>query len=370
MNRCKKLSRRCLGIMFILYIGIMIALNIITPDRVFSDSENRNLEQRPKFTFDKLIHGKFTKDYEKYVADQFTMRDFFIGVKSDVERVTGKKENNGVYIGSDGYLMQKFNMPEEKKIKEKMNGINSFSASIPKTNKYFMLVPGSVEILSGKLPSFAPCDDERLYLDKVKGYLDKDINFVDVYDTLNCKKDEYIFYKTDHHWTSKGAYYAYNKLCTDMNIKPHDESYFDIKKVTDEFYGSLYSKGGFRHINPDSIELYIPKADEECKVDYVDENRTLNSIYDMDCLNKKDKYTVFLGGNHSLVKITSNASNKKKLLVVKDSYANSFIPFLTGHYSEIYVVDLRYYNEDLKDLVNKNKINDILFLYSAGNFIQ
>ncbi|HAZ37420.1 MAG TPA: hypothetical protein DCY71_06170, partial [Clostridiaceae bacterium] len=106
--------------MFILYIGIMIALNIITPDRVFSDSENRNLEQRPKFTFDKLIHGKFTKDYEKYVADQFTMRDFFIGVKSDVERATGKKENNGVYIGSDGYLMQKFNMPEEKKIKEKM----------------------------------------------------------------------------------------------------------------------------------------------------------------------------------------------------------------------------------------------------------
>jgi hypothetical protein len=155
-----------------------------------------------------------------------------------------------------------------------------------------------------------------------------------------------------------------------MNIKPHDESYFDVKKVTDEFYGSLYSKGGFRHINPDSIELYIPKADEECKVDYVDENRTSNSIYDMDCLNKKDKYTVFLGGNHSLVKITSNAPNKKKLLVVKDSYANSFIPFLTGHYSEIYVVDLRYYNEDLKDLVNKNKINDILFLYSAGNFIQ
>jgi Lysophospholipase L1 and related esterases len=204
----------------------------------------------------------------------------------------------------------------------------------------------------------------------VRNSIDKSIEFVDIYDVLNSKKNEYIFYKTDHHWTTKTAFRAYEKLGADMGFIPHEENYFNIKKVTDSFYGSLYSKGGFRNINPDSIELYIPKKNEVNKVEYVDEHKFSDSIYNMEDLNKKDKYAVFFDGNHGLIKISTNVSNGKKLLVVKDSYANCLIPFLTGHYSEIYVVDPRYYSDDLKELIKINSIKNMLILYNVNTFFE
>ena len=241
---------------------------------------------------------------------------------------------------------------------------------MPNVDAFFILVPNSVKVLEDKLPPYAPAADELIYINKVKESLDDNINFVDIYDTLYANKDEYIYYKTDHHWTTKGAYLAYEKLMENMGIEPHGEDYFHIKKVTDSFYGSLYSKSGFRNIDPDSIELYIPKKEEVSKVEFVEEGKVSDSIYDMENLDKKDKYTVFLGGNHPLIKINTNINNGKKLLIIKDSYANSFIPFLTGHFSEIYVVDPRYYDKDLKILVDDNKIDNLLIMYNVKTFLN
>lgn len=359
-----------MGMLLILYIGTIGAINMITPKRVFSESENRKLEQMPELSLNQLFEGRFTLNYEKYISDQFALRDFWIGVKSDAERLIKKNESNGVFLGKDGYLIQGFNKPDDKISRERIAAINSFSASTPGLNKYFMVIPNPVKILEDKLPAYAPVDDELEYVNKIKDSVDKNIKFVNVYDTLYSKKDEYIFYRTDHHWTTDGAYYAYEKLAQEMGFNPHDKSYFDINKVTDSFYGSLYSKGGFRHIKPDDIKLYMPKVEEVCQVDYIGENKTSNSLYNMDNLNNKDKYTVFLDGNHSLIKISTNTSNNKKLLVFKDSYANSLIPFLTGHYSEIYVVDLRYCDEDISKLTKDNNIKDMLVLYNVNTFFE
>lgn len=359
-----------MALSLLLYMGIMILFNIIIPNKTFSESENRPLEQKPKFSFQSLVNGKFISNFEKYISDQFPFRDFWIGVKSESERTLGKKENNEVYLGEDNYLIQKFKKPKNDDLKSRVEAINSFALSNPHMNKYFMLVPNSIKILENKLPSYAPNADQLLYIDKIKRGLSKDIKFIDVYDTLSSKKDEYIFYKTDHHWTSKGTYYAYEKIGTYMGFTPHNNNYFNVKKVTDSFYGSLYSKSGFRHLTPDDIEIYLPQENAVQSVYYSDTNKKLNSIYSMDNLNKKDKYTIFFDGNHPLVKINTTVKNNKKLLVIKDSYANCFVPFLIGHYSEIYMVDLRYYSEDINTLIKANNINDSLILYNVNTFFE
>ncbi|WP_027624404.1 DHHW family protein [Clostridium lundense] len=370
MNRYDNIYKYIMALLLLLYIGIMIFFSIITPDKTFSQSENRPLEQKPKFSLHSLVKGKFISNFEKYIADQFPFRDFWIGVKSEGERTLGKKENNEVYLGKDNYLIQKFKKPENDSLNNRVKAINSFDLSNPHMNKYFMLVPNSIKILENKLPSYAPNTDQLAYIDKIKKGLNKNIKFIDIYNTLYSKKNEYIFYKTDHHWTSKGAYYSYEKTGEYMGFVPHNNNYFNVKKVTDSFYGSLYSKSGFRHLTPDSIEIYLPKENDVQSVYYSDTNKKFNSIYFMDNLDKKDKYTIFLNGNHPLVKINTNVKNNKKLLVIKDSYANCFIPFLMGHYSEIYMVDLRYYNEDINTLIKDNNIDNSLILYNVNTFFE
>ncbi|MEW9097035.1 MAG: DHHW family protein [Clostridiaceae bacterium] len=370
MKNLDKLYKNILALLLLGYLIIIFAVNVIIPQRKFSESENRVLQEKPRFSLDKLLKGKYTSDYEKYVADQFPIRDFWIGVKSSTERVMGKKDNNGVYLGKDGYLFQIFNKPEEKDFKTKIENINSFSSQNKEINKYFMLVPNSIEILEDKLPMFASPEDQKLYIDKVQNSLDKSINFVDVYSPLKDKKNEYIYYKTDHHWTTKGAYYAYEALASAMNFTPKEEEDFNITKVSEDFYGSMYSKSGFRGLEPDSINLYLPKNKQNLIVSYSDKDKNSSSIYTMDNLNKKDKYTVFLDGNHPVVKISTEVKNDKKLLIIKDSYANSFVPFLLDHFNEIYMVDLRFYNENLNDLINKNNIDNLLILYNVNTFFE
>lgn len=355
-----------LGVLMGGFVLTIVGLNLVSPNKVFSETENRALEQKPTFTLDNLFQGRFTKDYEKYIEDQFVFRDMWIGVKTDSERAMLKNESNDVFLGKNNYLIQSFIKPSAEDFQTKIDAINQIAAQASNTNKYFMLVPTKVEILKDLLPLYAPTDSEKEYIAKTKASLDKSIDFIDVSDTLNTKQNQTIYYKTDHHWTSLGAYYAYTKLSHDMGFTAHDENYFNIKTVTDSFYGSLSSKSGYQNLKSDSIELYIPKNDENIKVDFVDQNKITNSLYDMNSLQTKDKYNVFFGGNYGLVKVTANTLGGKKLLIVKDSYANSLIPFLTGHYSEIFMVDPRYYQDDLSKLVKDNGINDLLILYNVN----
>lgn len=352
----------------LVFAGAIAVANFLTPDKPFSESENRVLESRPSFTLRSLLSGKFMSDYESYIADQFVFRDLWIGLKTDTDRLAGKRDSNGVYLGQDHYLFQHFAPPTETEEADRLEAIRSFHRAAPGLRKYMMLVPTAAALLRDKLPPFAPAGDEQAVLDRVREALQPEIYFVDAYAALEAGQVESVFYRTDHHWTTRGAYYAYRALCQQMGITPKDEEAFQIRQATDAFYGSLYSKSGFRHLPPDRIDLYVSKEPNDIRVTYTDERRTAHSLYAPEHLDKKDKYAVFLGGNHALLRITTARPGGKKLLIVKDSYANSLIPFLTEHFSELDVVDLRYYDEPLAKLVQDRQYDDMLFLYQIQTF--
>ncbi|XRD23355.1 DHHW family protein [Lysinibacillus fusiformis] len=353
-----------------LFIGGMFCINVFTPNRTYSDSENRMLEQFPQFTIQNLFDKKFTPTYEKYISDQFLYRDFWISLKSNIDRTIGKKEFNGVYLGKNDILLQKFTRPEKQDMTSKINAINTFQLANPAVKTHVMLVPTAISMLKDTLPKYISSEDELFSINQVRKSLNTDINFIDVYPLLSSKRQEELYYKTDHHWTTKGAFYAYLELSKSLNFNPNKKESFTINKITHHFYGSLYSKTGFSHIKPDSIELYEPKEAINYKVAYMDEGVTSNSVYEMENIKKKDKYSVFFNGNHPLVKMTTKNTNGKKLLVIKDSYANALLPFLLSHYSEIHVMDLRYYNEDVALYLQNNNIHEMLLLYNAITFFE
>lgn len=369
MNRYDYRCRVLLAVLLPLFIGGIAVINAATPDRTLSESENRILEQLPTFSMRSLLSGTFTSDYETYVSDQFAFRDRWIGLKTDTDRAMGKRDSNGIYLGKDGSLFQSFTPPSEETVESNIAALHSFDDATPGVRKYAMLAPTAIALYEDRLPAFAPSGNEMAYADRVRQALPT-IHFVDLYPVLYAMRDQSIYYKTDHHWTTKGAFAAYRELCKRMGVVPKSEGDFQIRRVTTAFYGTLSSKSGYKRIQPDSIELYMPKNEAEYTVTYVNEGRSTQSLYAPEHLERKDKYAVFLGGNHPLVRITTNNREGTKLLIVKDSYANSLIPFLTEHFSEIYVVDLRYYDEDLTNLIREHDIQEMVLLYNVHTFFE
>lgn len=361
---------KILALLFLAFIFGVVILNTITKDKQFSESENRMLAKKPKFTIEKLLEGRFSTKYEKYKIDQFIGRDFFINVKSHIDKILGKNENNGVYICDDGYLMEDFKRPDEKYLNENIKAINDFSKKHDKINQYMLIAPNAISILDDKLPKFAPIINQKKYLDDLNKSLNNKINFVDGYKALNNHKSEYIYYKTDHHWTTLGAYYGFLESAKSMKLDVKGNNY-NIEPVTNDFHGTLYSKSGFASKDSDIVNVYLPKSKEdEVVVNYVEEKKKSPSIYDSKKLQGKDKYEVFLGGNHPLLKINTTSKSEKKLILIKDSYANSFVQFLTPYFSEIVMVDPRYFYEDIEKLIDKEKITDMLYLYNANTFFS
>lgn len=205
-------------------------------------------------------------------------------------------------------------------------------------------------------------------LDMIKNNV-KNAIFIDLREQFLKHKEEYIYYKTDHHWTSLGSYYAYEEWCKYNNINTDIRDYAR-ETVTTEFKGSLYSKVLNKNVEEDQIEIFKPKEKINYEVSYNFNKNTNSSIYDFEKLKTKDKYQVFLGGNYPELKIKTSNKNGKNLLLIKDSYANSFMQFLINDYENICVVDMRYFKEDLKKYMVENEINEVLILYNVANFIE
>lgn len=367
MVHVNKISDKIITIVFMLFLIIINILNIIIPDRYFSQVENRILAQVPKFSLNNMISGRFTNKFEEYITDQFPLRDFWVSVKSDVERFTLKTFNNGIYFGEDGYLLEDYKRTNEQLLSN-INSINTFSKAMPNIKTYFLLAPNSVKIYEDKLPLFASPYNQSKTLEKVEAQLNANVNFINVYAEMVNKKNEYIYFKTDHHWTMRGAYYAYKELCNKLNLKAYSINDFNSIIIDKSFYGTFYSKASNRHILPDSIEIFTPKIKNKYKIEYIDTGKSSDSFYEYSHLNKKDKYSIFLDGNHALTTITTNIKNEKRLVIFKDSYAHSLIPFLANHYEEIHIIDLRYYKLNIYDYIKQNNINEALFLYNISSF--
>ena len=358
---------------FALLWSVLIICNLATPEKRFSENENRFLAEFPKYSNEKLMNGEFMNRLDEYINDQFVFRDHWISIKTMAERAMLKTDINSVYFAKDGYLIEKHDksdVSEEQAEKNKerlIEFVKKYVEKLGEDHVNVMLVPTASEILKDKLPPFATGYDQDAYINEVIEALPEG-TFIDIRNNFNQHKDEYIYYRTDHHWTALGAFYAYEQWATEAGFTPLNQEQFNIILGSDQFYGTLHSKVNV-NVKPDEIYLYKIKKDTDYQLLYNLTDQT-DTLYDLSKLEGKDKYSVYMGGNNALVDIKTNNKNGRRLLVIKDSYAHSFVPFAVNHYEETFMIDFRYFNVGVEQFAEENKITDVLILYNTMNFVQ
>lgn len=370
-DRQRKVQEKLVGIIFILTLFLFLIINVIVPDREKSVQENRMLVTKPKFRLSSLISGDYDEKFEAYMDDQFVGRDMWRKLKVTVDRIGGSRLENGVYIGTNGQLLEQIEVADENHLAANIKAIKSFSESQSKIPVRMMLVPDAANVLNHSLPALAKPEDQTQMFSMVRKDLGDSVEWIDVSTELNKHKTEKIYYKTDHHWTTLGAFYAFQAAAPSLGIEGDLSGKYVSYAVSDSFNGMLASKSGVNLGEKEQIDIYVPtEEDTDLIVDYVDEGKRSTSLYDSSKLKEKDQYTVFLGGNSSLLDIRTVSTSTKRLLLVKDSFANSFIPFLTPYYREIVVVDPRYYSGTINDLMDSYRISEVLFIYSGNTFFK
>lgn len=370
-DRQRKVQEQLVGIIFILILFLFLIINIIVPNKEKSVQENRMLATKPKFRLSSLISGDYDEKFEAYMDDQFVGRDMWRKLKVTVDRICGSRLENGVYIGRNGQLLEQIEVADENHLAANIKAIKSFSERQKKIPVRMMLVPDAANVLNHSLPALAKPEDQTQMFSMVRKDLGDSVEWIDVSTELNKHKTEKIYYKTDHHWTTLGAFYAFQAAAPSLGIEGDLSGKYVSHAVSNSFNGMLASKSGVNLGEKEQIDIYVPtEEDTDLIIDYVDEGKRSTSLYDSSKLKEKDQYTVFLGGNSSLLDIRTVSTSTKRLLLVKDSFANSFIPFLTPYYREIVVVDPRYYSGTINDLMDSYRISEVLFLYSGNTFFK
>lgn len=371
METNRHYSKSIVIVLLILVFGFT-AITFVTPEKTFSDNENRVLATMPEFSVDKLFSGEFMKDYEEYITDQFFMRDQWIQLKTIAEMVLNKQDINGVYISKDGYLIERHEDSEidfemlEKSLDRLVQFTEKFAKRLGADHVKVMLVPTASEILTDKLPPFATGFDQNGMLDELFARLPEG-TALDVRETLKAHADEYIFYKTDHHWTTLGAFYAYQDFCKAMGFDVPSLENVEQTVVSEDFLGTVHSKLNL-NISKDSMSVIkLPNTPDKVKVT-VDLMETFNTMYMDEYLSMKDKYSYYLDGNHGLTEIYSNSEGEGTLLIIKDSFSHCFAPMTVGNYEKVYLVDFRYFNMPISQFIQQNRVTDILVLYNAVTF--
>ena len=344
----------------------------------------------PKFSVDELASGKFVDKINKYYADRFPARGLFVGSKTLFE-------NRETLIAKEGYLISRFDIYSEKSISEKSSDelggnltfaenmaniqnncgyINDFFGTVrdghPGINTTFACPPRKVDALTDKLPAFFPVERHEKYFRELEAHIDPDI-YCELPGVMRLHSGEYIYYRTDHHWTTLGAYYAYAALGEKMGYTPLPKDGFAIETASESFYGVMWSRAGASWIKPDTIEYYrLPNEDDtyETAIHTAADPIVLRGFYDRGKLETGDKYASFLGGINSHISIASTAAlgdgGRRKLLMISDSFGQSLAPFLARHY-DVEIIDTRFFNRHIYAFVAEYGITDILILVNMEN---
>ena len=335
----------------------MFLFSVFMPKQSYSENENKYLATLPEFSLKSFWNGSFESKYATFLSDQFPWRNTWISVKSAAESLLLKTENNGIVYGKDGYLLPKFQSYDEEIYWDNLKSIQSFNEAA-ETTVHILVVPSAYTVLTEYVPKDLPVVDERSTLAEGLPLL-SGCDIVDVWDVLQASQNDYVYYRTDHHWTTYGAYLAYSTYCGHAGLTPKNYDFKDAPTVTG-FLGTSYSKCKKSGITADTIS-YFP-VDAVLKFD----GSTYDSLYDFTKISTRDKYAMFLYGNHAQSSVESGSREKKSLLIIKDSYADSMIPFLSNHYATIDCIDPRYYLGSIQELCNKD-YDDILILLGFEN---
>nr|WP_326185761.1 DHHW family protein [uncultured Oscillibacter sp.] len=358
-----KAYSRFLTAFFCVFLGGLLAWHILLPDREKSEAENRALAQPPAFSWESLKDGSYTGAVEEYFADQFPLRDSWTGLKARTEQLIGKSEFNGVYLCGDT-LISKVEAPDMELVDKNLSYVRRL-AEKTEARVTLGLIPSAAEVWRDKLPAGAESWDQTALLAE---------SGIDFEAALSAHAGEAIFYRTDHHWTTLGAYYGYTAVMEALGrggeILGPDAFERRVYPLSDQFQGTLYSQSGVHWLTPDTMEFWVEEAGLSV-TSWRSGKPEEASLYEMSCLNSKDKYSAFLGGNQPLCVIKNeNLPDGGKLLLIRDSYSDALAPFLALHFSEVHLLDLRYYRAPAAQYAAENGIDDVCVLYSVQNFIS
>ena len=363
----------CLCVLFLALIAVFTALHWLLPDRELSETENRTLTQFPKITAEALTEGTFAADIADYMADQFPARDFFITVKSAWEKILCRGESNGVFFAREDHLITRADLPDTDNLRSNVHSLAVFADYCEKQG-----IPVSAAITGRNadvLDHLLPADYGSYYSDRLWQSF-TDLTADAAYPVLNLRdplraraaQGEYVYYRTDHHWTTLGAYYGYAAIMEQIGVQPYPLADFDRRTVSLSFLGTTWSTAGAAWINGDEMEFFRFAGDTDFTTAITDDGTSFAGFYDESYLTKKDKYSAFIGGNHALVTVTQNdpRAERETLLLVKDSFAHSAVPFLARHY-DLVIVDLRYYKMRPANLLTEYGIDRVLYLMNIDS---
>lgn len=366
-----KIGKYIPAVVFLIFIYGMALWFLFSPKTDYSSSEKRYLQKFPDANVEKVLSGDFGSEFETFFADQFPQRNTWVGINAYTTLAEGNNGASGVYNCKNGYLINK-PVSAENNLDKNIGAVADFAKSIDAPTTV-MLVPSTGYIADDVLPKFHDKYNDDEDISRISSTLSKDkIGFVDLREHFKSeyKNGSQLYYKTDHHWTTKGAYTGYQELCKALGVTPIDDS--TLKKDSyPDFYGTTYSSSGFWLTPPDNIEIWSNPNNSSknisVKITEGANIKTSGSMYFTDHLKEDDKYPVFIDGNHALTEITNTNAKNGTILLIKDSFSHSLAPFLAENYSKVVLVDLRYYKESVSDLVTTYNPEQVVVLYGIDN---
>ncbi len=367
----KTIFRFVPALIFIAFIFGMAIWFIFAQKSEYSSSEKRYLQQFPETSVESIADGKFGEEFESFFADQFPERNFWVGLNAYYTLFTGNNGANGVYNCDNGYLINK-PVSSENNLKKNYGAIVDFKNSIdvPVT---VMFAPSTGYIADDVLPTVHDSYNDDTYFENAENTFSQNgISFVDLRQAFKkaYSNGTQLYYKTDHHWTTAGAYTAYQQLCGSLGVECSQKENFEVESYND-FYGTTYSTSGFWLTKPDTVEVWNNKSNtsDNIKVKITEGQKTeeYSSMFFYEHIEKDDKYPVFLDGNHALTEITNSNAQGGTVVVVKDSFSHSLAPFLAENYSKVILVDMRYYKESVSEIVKNENAEQVVVLYGIDN---
>lgn len=380
--------KRMSWITSLLFLSILFgfaAAFILLPDKSFSEQENRGLRTLPSFSWDQLVSGDFSGAVNDYFADQFPLRDTLVGWKGASEIALGKGENDGILLGAEGQLARRqFEMRcadgstltdadafDPETVRAACTGINR-AADALQCPFHVLLTGRNIDVAASAFDY--PTEISDALLDSIRRELEPSVQRVETVSLLRerFRAGEQVYYKTDHHWTTLGAYYAY---CEVMKAYGMEEQILPAKRftrqtVSDHFYGTLWSAGGMKWVQPDTVEFWLLGNEGDFAV--TADGKPLEGLYTRSWLQKKDCYSAFLDGTHDVVTVRmSTGEPRPVLLLLKDSFANSLAPFLAQHF-DLVLLNLSSSRADYTDLsaaADQYGADRVLLVYTLENVI-
>lgn len=360
MNRA---FNRITAVIVFVFIVSFLMLTVFREKGAESYQENRRLAELPEFKFSAIMDGSYTDKLGEYFSDHFAGRSYWISASGIVKANMGEGIVNDVFVTED-MLLGLYQTPVDS-YNEFASDVNMYAENYDGT-VYFAVIPTSAGVYSDRLPEYLSNNGEKQKIDTLYNSVDNSIRKIDAYNILKMLNDNYIYYRNDSKWTSYGAFCVYRTVIQKLGFLPSAYDKYTIEHVTGDFRGNLYNKSQYSEVKADILDVYTYRDGAEvteCTGYNNDGTSYTKQLYDKSYISTNDMYNMYLGEDAPLVRIKTSVNNERKLLVIKDSYADCFIPFLTQHYSEIAVISPDCIESGISNFVNPDDYEQTLILF-------